>query len=372
MLFLSLNVLASFKFVIILYLFFLYSLILYILPISKNISNFFNFKSTNSTFEYVTGFDLLFVALTPFLILFFFIFSWTMPITSIWFGNLIISIFQIKISYLLINFTFLLIMGLFAFIYFNSREIYDFVLVLLNFIFWIFFLFFANNLFSIIFIIEITSTLLFLLFVTSCFSSTYFYNNLNINLYNYFNNSSPLFFIQAVIFFFWTSLLASLNLFLSIIFFYLKFFSFEWTMVENIFFFIVNTINIKDAIFLSLVWYNFLFCFFLKCGIVPFYFWKPSFFKGLSLHFLYIYITFFYYFLLILILTILLINFNEIFYYFVTINSLIALGGFFLLFFVLSEAFYIKTFLAISSTLNTLFIFLTLNSVNLIDFFFFI
>jgi hypothetical protein len=363
---------ASTQFIILFYFFFLTSILIYILPIAKNISNFVKLKKNSSTFEYISGFDIYLLTFLPIFLSLILTLVWTFPITSIWFGNLIISSLQIKLSYLIFLFAFIILCSLTLFIYFNSREVYDFFLVLINFIFWLFVIFFSNNFFSLIFLIEITSTLIFLMFVTSTFSSNYFYNNLNLNIYNYFNNSSPLFFIQAVIFFFWTSLLSSLNLFLSLIFFYIKFFTLEWGLLESVFFYFTNTSNIKDLIFLNFVWYNFLFCFFLKCGIVPFYFWKPSFFKGLAIHFLYIYIVLFYFLLLLLILIFFIFYLNEIFYFFIATNAILTLIGFLVLFFILSEAFYIKTFLAISSTLNTLFIFLSLNSTSLIDFFFII
>jgi hypothetical protein len=41
--------------------------------------------------------------------------------------------------------------------------------------------------------------------------------------------------------------------------------------------------------------------------------------------------------------------------------------GFLLLLFILAEAFYLKTFLALSSILNTLFVFLALSGTNLTD-----
>ena len=64
-----------------------------------------------------------------------------------------------------------------------------------------------------------------------------------------------------------------------------------------------------------------------------------------------------------------LIYLNEIFYFFISINIVLLLFGFFILLFILCEAYYLKAFLAMSSILNTLFVFLALNSTNISDFF---
>jgi hypothetical protein len=67
----------------------------------------------------------------------------------------------------------------------------------------------------------------------------------------------------------------------------------------------------------------------------------------------------------------LIIYLNEIFYFFIIINMCLLMIGFFILLFIICEAFYLKTFLAVSSIINTLFIFLSLNGTNFIDFIFF-
>jgi hypothetical protein len=124
--------------------------------------------------------------------------------------------------------------------------------------------------------------------------------------------------------------------------------------------------------FIVFVWFNFLFCIFLKCGLVPFYFWKPVFFKGIPFHALFFYIFFFYFFLFLYFIYFFLIYMNDIFFFFIYVNIIILIIGFFVLLFILCEAYYIKAFLALSSILNTLFVFLALNSINISDFFFYL
>jgi hypothetical protein len=86
---------------------------------------------------------------------------------------------------------------------------------------------FTNDIFNLYVFIEILSTLITLLLITSTFSTTYFYNNLNLNLHNYFNNTTPFFFVQMLMYFFWISLISSLNLFFFLILFYIKFLTFD-------------------------------------------------------------------------------------------------------------------------------------------------
>ena len=343
---------------------------MYLLPSIKLLINYTKFKSS-SKFEYVTGFELYWIFFT---FLFFFLiinFSWCSYSISSWFGHLIFSSFQNKIIYLIIFFFFLIINAYSTFFYFSSKEIYDFLIVNFNFFFWILFLFLSNTIFTVIFFIEILSTLIFLLIITSNFSTTYFYNNLNLNVHSYFSNSTPFFFVQMLLYFFWISLISSLNLFLSLILFYTKFLTFDWFFFEYIFTYLVNVSNLKDLFFFMFIWLNFLFCIFLKCGLVPFYFWKPVFFKGIPLHALFFYISFFYFFIFLFFLTFFLVYVNEIFYFFLNVNILLLLIGFFIILSILCETYYLKSFLAISSILNTLFVFLALNSVNTLDFFFF-
>lgn len=362
----SLNYFLLFTYIII-----IFSLIIYFLPSIKDIINYNKFKKNNN-FEYLTGFDLYWILITPLILLFFISFSWSTYSISAWFGNIIFTPFQYKINFL-IFFIFYLILTIYSTsFYFSSKEIYDYFITCFNFFYWILFLFSANTIFTVIFFIEILSTLIFLLLITSTFSSTYFFNNLNLNAHTYFSNTMPFFFIQMLMYFFWISLISSLNLFFFLILFYLKFLTLDWFLFEFIFFYIVNLSQIKDIFFIIFVWFNLLFSIFLKCGLVPFYFWKPIFFKGIPLHALMFYIIFFYFFIFLFFLYFFLIYLNEIFFFFIGINICLLILGFFILLFILCEAYYLKAFLAMSSILNTLFVFLSLNSTNLIDFSFFL
>jgi hypothetical protein len=286
------------------------------------------------------------------------------PISSLWYSHLIVDNLQFKIN-LAVIFLFLLILYLLNLnIVYISTNIYDFLIVFINLFFWIYLLFYANNLFTIIFFFEILAVLIMLLS-----SSSLFYNNLYLKKINFFNNlytsnNLPFYQVASLIYFFWISFISSVNLF-----FYLLFFIYYFNTIDLFFLeFVVNYLkiffNLFDFITYFFIWFGFIFCIFLKCGLVPFFIWKPNFFKGLSYIYLYIYITFYYFFLFIFLLLFFIYYFLELFNLFIYINLIILVIGLLMLVSLLFNLTYVKSFFAISSILNTLFIFITLLSFN--------
>jgi len=295
------------------YLIFLVSLTFYLIPI------FYNYNTKN-TFFIVSSFEINALFYTPCVLILSLICLWSSPSISLWFGHLVYTSFQYKIT-ILILLTFIIFFYLYSNVsYVSSREICDYVITNFNFLYWVVLLFYSNSLFTVIFIIEILSTLIFLLLLTFVFSSTFFYKNVDFSSHSSFESSTPFTFIQSILFFFWISLLASLNLFLFLIFLYDKMFSFDWYLMEYIFSYFISVSSYKDIYVLGLTWFFILFSIFLKCGIAPFYIWL----------------------------------------------------GLFSLFFILCETFFIKTFLAVSSILNSLLVLLCISSPHIIDLLFFL
>lgn len=355
------------------YLFF-YNILVFsaILYLVSNIKDFVSYNSfSNMTlFNYLSGFDLLWLLLTPLFLMISVNFTWTSPVISVWFGHLIFSAMQLKMSYLISIFFIFIWVSYCSSFYYSSQEIYDYTIVTYSFFLWTIFLFYSNNIFTVIFFIEVLSALITLLLITSVFSSTYFYNNLSLSTHSYFNQSTPFSFLQTLMFFFWISLISSLNLFLFLILFYLKFLTFDWFTIDSVFYYIVSVSDLKSLFFISLSWFTFMFCIFLKCGLVPFYFWKPMFFKGIPLHALFFYIFFFYFFIFYFFIYFFVIYMSELFYFNMFINLLMLIVGSIFLVFILCESYYIKSFLAMSSILNTLFVFLAMSSYCITDYVF--
>ena len=347
------------------YILFIVSLSLYLLPLFYNS----NTKNTFFILSLSESFNIFFLPCVSIIVLFSF---WSSYSVSSWFGHIVYTSFQYKIV-LFILFTFLLFTFLYSTVsYLSSREIFDFLIAQFNFLYWIIILFHANSFFTVIFVIEILSTLIFLLMLTSVFTSCFFYRNLDFSSHSFFESSTPYTFIQSILFFFWVSLLASLNLFLFILFIYDKLFTFDWYLIEHIFFYFINVSSYKDIYILGIIWFIILFSIFLKCGIAPFYLWKPTFFKGMSFSSLSFYITFFYFFLFIFIIQFLSSYCHELFYFFSFFSLIIIFMGLIVLLFILCETFFIKTFLAVSSILNSLLVFLCMSVSHSSDLFFII
>ena len=331
--------------------------------------NYFN-NSTN--FTYLSGLNILSLTITPLVLIFFLVNAWSSSYLMAWFGNLIWTSMQYKFfCFILLTFLTVWLAYLSSF-YYSSAEVYDYTIVTYSFFLWTLLLFLANNLITLIFFIEILSTLIMLLIITSTFSSTYFYNLLNLTKHSYFSQTLPTSYLNTVIFFFWVSLASSLTLFVFLTLFYLKFFTFDWNTVEVVFYYVLAVSDFKNIFNISLTWLFIIFCIFLKCGLVPFYIWKPTFFKGMPLHTLLFYIVFFYFFIFLFFIYFFLFYMNELFYFNLFINILTLMVGLLILLFILCESFYIKAFLAMSSILNTLIVFLALNSYSIVDFFFFL
>jgi len=305
--------------------------------------------------------------LLPLLLIFLVNTLWSSPMVSSWFGHVVFSVFQYKvIFFVLFHFALALVVFLSS-SFFSSYEIYDFLLTKFHFLYWIVMLFLLNSLFTLIFVVEVLSTLVFLLIITSSYSSSFFFKNLSLQSFNFFQNQLPYPLLQSILFFFWISLLSSLNLFVFIIFFYKCVATFDWYLVEFIFYFFLKVSSFKEIFSIGMLWFLMLFCIFLKCGIAPLFIWKPTFFKGLTFSILFFYISFFYFFVFVFFIHFLSSYMNLIFYFFSTVSFIIILTGLVTLLFFLCEAFFLKIFFAVSSLLNSLLVFLSMVALHPID-----
>ena len=368
MLNITFSIVWSFSFFFLLtYLTLLISLITYLVPIicTQQNQNSTSYNKTN--FSFINAGELLPVFISPYIILLFLNLAWTGPAVSAWFGHVIVTSMQTKVVYLLLTSFIFSLLVMTSTTYFSSREVYDYLTTTFSIFYWVLVLFTANSIFTVIFIIEVLSATLFLLIITSTFSSAYFYRNLNLSFGHLFQQVTPYTYLQSILFFFWISLISSLNLFLFCILFYTKVLTLDWSLIEYLFIYFINSTSTKDVLALGLCWFVLLFCLFLKCGLAPLYIWKPTFFKGIPLYTLFFYVTFFYFFLFIYIIHLVTSYFGEVFYFYSIIISIMTIIGLTMLLFILCESFYIKAFLAMSSILNSLFIFLALSTPHIND-----
>ena len=367
MFFLTFSSMWSFSFFIcISYIILLTSVLTYLLPIFHTSTNNIIHK-TKTYFSFINAFDVLWVYITSLILFVLLLNLCVCPSLSIWFGHLTLTSFQLKISYLIL-FTFTSYIIVFnSTTYFTSREIYDYVIVIFHFLYWVLLIFYANTIFTVIFIIEVIGTLIFLLVITSTFSSTFFYRNLNLNYGHLFQQSTPHTYLQSILYIFWISLVSSLNLFVFLLLFYFKVLTFDWFLIEHIFLYFINTNNVKDIATLGLIWFIILFAIFVKCGLAPLFIWKPTFFKGLPLYTLFFYVTFFYSSFYVFIIYFLLSSLSEVFFFYIMFFWIFIISGLFVLLTIICEAYYIKAFLAVSSIINSLLVFLAIASPHYVD-----
>ena len=220
------------------------SLIIYLLPVINSQLKY-SLSKNKTYFTITSSSDMFLIFLIPILVILMVNISWMSPNISIWFGHAVFTNFQMKIL-LLLNFSFILFLWVFTHTtYYSSKEIYDFVITTFSFFYWIFLLFCSNSIFATIFVIEVLSTLILLLIVTSTFSSTYFYRNTNLSYGHLFQQTTPFSYIQSILFFFWVSLISSLNLFLFCLFMYIKLLTFDWYLIEHIFNYIISNNSFK-------------------------------------------------------------------------------------------------------------------------------
>ena len=80
------------------------------------------------------------------------------------------------------------------------------------------------------------------------------------------------------------------------------------------------------------------------------------------------YIVFYYFSIILFLLHFFVVYLNDLFYFNTTVNLIILTLGLIFLMFIVLESYYVKSFLAISSIINTVFVFLAMTSFNTIDF----
>jgi len=354
-------------FFVLTYLTLVISTITYLLPVASTQQNNSSVSTSRTDFSFVNSSELLPLFVTPYILILLLNLACTVPTLSVWFGHVVVTGFQMKLIYLLVFVFVLYIIVLTSTTYVSSREIYDYINTTFSIFYWVLLLFTANSLLTVIFVIEVLSATLFLLIITSTFSSNYFYRNLNLSFGHLFQQSTPFTYLQSILFFFWISLVSSLNLFLYCLLLYSKIYTLDWSLLEYIFHYFINITSTKDIYTVGFAWYTFIFCIFLKCGLAPFYVWKPSFFKGLPLYTLFFYISFFYFFLFLFLIHLLTVCLGEIFYYYIIVVVGLVVVGLSVLLFILCESFYLKSFLAMSSILNSLFVFLAMTSSHVSD-----
>jgi len=353
------STLWSLYFLLLFYSTILISIVIYLIP---TLVNFYSTLKVKKKFYFINGFSLYWILCIYIFLNIINIWILKTPVVSIWSNHFLINNYNLKMVYF-IFFIFLFILLVYTTVfYMSSKEVYDYYMVIINFNLWMVILHSTNSLFSVLFVIEVLTTLVLLLNTVSVFSSAYFNLNLKLSYYDFNHKNLPSSFIKSILFYFWTSLLSSLFLYFFLIFFYQRINTFDWYVVEYIFTYFINFTSLTSLMKFSVIWYFLIFSFFLKCGLMPYFIWKPTYFKGVPYYTLFWYITYFYLFLFIFIVQLLTNYFSIIFYQYIYLISIFVLVGLLFLNLLILETYYIKSFLAISSILNsTYLIFILIN-----------
>lgn len=264
---------------------------------------------------------------------------------------------KIYYMYLMIFFLFFLfLIASFQFLENYMKNSFEYYFIYNSMAIWLVLLFSTNNIFSFIFIFELLS--LSTLLILTIFS------NININFY-YFNsnrvkNNNLNLLVYSFLYLFWISFLSILGFFLLIIYLFKLTYSFDYYIIELIYNYIYYNLSRFNYTLLLITWILFIFSFFLKLGIMPFFLWKPNFFKSLPNIFLLFYVFLFYFFLYVYFLSLL----YSFFYFFIgilgTLNFLFFIFILILLILNLYNITNIKVFIAYSSILNSTLIFFLL------------
>jgi len=321
-------------------------------------------KSSNSRFTLLISWSLS-PLLYFFLLMFVFLFwTWSGPSVVSGFGHLTFTLFERKLGLLV-----WLVFSLFLLIFLGSSVVvgssfYDFLITLSHFSYWLGFLFLATNVLTVSLVIEILTSLIMLVVVTS-----YAFTSQPLLRYttqaNYTLNLTPqTTYLYSLLTFFWVSLLTTLTLFLSLVILYTKVFTIEWSTLSWLTNYFIITSTTKDVSTLSFVWSLFLLVLFLKCAITPLYLWKPTFFKGLPLFTLFFYIAVFYFFIFIFFSNFVLTLFSDLLFLNTTFLLLVLLISTLLLPIIIYDSLNLKSFFALSSIMNSIIVLFILLSTH--------
>lgn len=285
---------------------------------------------------------------------------WSGCSTPILLGHLFLNTLSIKLLALFYCIGIIIASSLRRIFFFSYRANIDLNAFLSSFIYFAPLLFLSNSLLSFTFIIELITTQIFILILL------WDIVNRDVNVSNfstvnarYRSSYSPL---DALFFFFWTSFIIAVSLFITLSLLVYSYALSDWASFEFIINFILNTTNHTNESSIITLFCSLFVILMIKTALVPFFFWKPSLFNALHIPALFLYIVFFFS-LLISWIVIFWFSLNLILTTLILLPLLILLGlGSTLIISILYDSTAFRNLLAISSIFNTLLIWLTFPS----------
>lgn len=318
--------------------------------------NFFSNKNTAlaidsykvSNFSYNTHSSFLIFLNKIFLLFFaFYLYSFKGVSDSIWWQHFKLTNlnFNIVLILILVNIVMLILIESSLINLTNVRLDYFFALV--NLSIFLPLVFYANTLFTFLFVLEFTSLLVFYKFVVS---KVWKLNKLNINSFILFRNL-PKYYLNMLFFQYWATFFSSVLIVFSLISFIYQYGTTEW--------FTLNLLNEFNLNFKVEVINNFItlfilvFGFLIKIGFTPIHLYKIEVYKGLPFYAIFFYTVYYFlvFFLFFILLTLLYLE--SFLIYFNYIITLIVVLGLILVVSLLFSINYVKAFFAYSSIVNS-------------------
>jgi hypothetical protein len=282
-------------------------------------------------------------------ILFIYIYTFKGISTTIWWQHFKLTNLNLNLIILLlfINFIFLLICQNISLL--NNFVRLDYFFALTNLSNFLPLLFLANTLFTFLFILEFTSTLVFYKFVVSKIWKND--DNSNINNFILFRNL-PNYYLNMLFFQYWATFFSSVLIVFSLISYIYIYGTTEWFLINllNSFNLQFNLNKFNNIILIFILIFGFL----IKIGFTPVHLYKIELYKGLPFFAIFFYTTYYFLVFFMFFILLILLFFESFTLYWIYILTFIFIMG---LVFVISLLFgvnYIKAFFAYSSVVNSL------------------
>lgn len=282
---------------------------------------------------------------------------WSGCSTPLIFGHLFLNSLSIKLSVIFYCVGLLIIAMIRKIFVYLRRVSVDLNIFLSLFVYFTPLLFFSNSLISFVFIIEFLTTQIFILILLwDTVNRDLNVSNITIVNSRYRSYQTPL---EALFFFFWTSFIIAVFFFFTLDMLIGIYALSDWAFFEFIVNFTLNATTYTNELPLVFLFSSLFAILMLKTALVPFFFWKPSFFAALHIPALLLYIVFFFS-LLISWIVIFWFSLNNVLTSLILIPLMTLLGlGSVVIISILYDSTAVRNLLAISSIFNTLLIWLT-------------
>lgn len=236
----------------------------------------------------------------------------------------------------------------------NLKKIqFEYFLSILNLNILLPLIFFASNMLTFFFIVELVSTIILFKFVVGRDWEIQVSDKKN-NFFNYSSNYKSNSFINIIFFQYWISFFSSVLLVFSLLMFIYYYGTTEWVLLNFLTSVDFFTNDIRFNINIIVTYIVFFIGFFLKLGIAPVHFYKIELYKGLPFITLMIYTIYFFFIFFIFFINIISVTLSSTAIIWYNIGLLFLTIGVFWVMVLLFDVTNIKAFFAYSTVVNSM------------------